>query len=217
MPFKDRNFEEDSITAAKMTLTGALDNDALADDAVNADSIVAAAVTVAKLNTTLKTGYIPLNIAMMRIISADQTVDTTEGGVPDTDTNPSILRISTSTDKAMRVSWAAGNAAEVQFAPFALPPDIDSTAVLTVKLRASMAGSADTPTIAVSYFEGVGDTNAGGNTGAVTGTTPATYSVAVLAAEVGAAGAAVTIGLIPAAHATDILRLDGAWVEYTRV
>lgn len=217
MTFKDRNFEPGNITIAKMVLTNAVDSTNLADDTIGVEHIATAAVTVAKLNTTLKTGFIPLDISTMRIITANEITVTTEGGVPDGDTNPKVSRINAATDKAMRVSWAAGNVAEVQFAPFALPPDLDSTAALTVKLLCSMAGTADTPTIAISYFEGVGDTNAGGATAAVTGTTPAVYSFPVVATDVGAVGAAATIGLIPGTHNTDILRLDGAWVEYTRV
>ena len=218
MPFKDRNFEAGNITVAKMgTLTNAVDSTNLGDDAIAASEIAASAVTIAKFNTTLKTGYIPLDISMVRLVSSNDVAATTEGGVPDGNTAPSYQRVNSSTDKAARLIWASSSSVEVMFAPFSLPPDIDSTAVLTIQIRAAMSGATDTPTVALAYFEGVGDSNAGGNTGAITGTTPATYGFPVVATDVGAAGAAVSVSLTPGTHTTDALHIYGAWVEYTRV
>lgn len=218
MTIRTRNIGDSAVTNAKLkasSITGA----SIADAAIEASEILNGAVDGEHLATTLKTGYIPLNIFNMRIIATNAYLNTIEAGVPDGNTDPLIQRLDSATDGAGRMSWAAHAVTgiiEMSFPVFVLPPDIDSSQPLYVKLRASMAGATNTPTIAVSYFEGVGDTNAGSATGAVTGTTPATYTVTIAAADVGAAGAPVTIGLTPGAHTTDILRLDAAWVEYTR-
>jgi len=189
----------------------------IGDSQVTTAKIAANTITVGMLpSATLRTGYIPLDISKMRFITGDVVINTIEGGIPDGNLGVALARINGATDKAVRASWAATNVNEVMFPPFVLPPDIDSTAALTVKLRANMAaGGMDTPVISVSYFEGVGDTNAGGDTAALS-TTVATVSVAVAAGDVGSAGAAVTIGLTPGAHNNEALHLYAAWVEYTR-
>lgn len=162
------------------------------------------------------TGYINLNILTVRIISGNVFQNTTEAGVPDGNTAPSIQRVNAATDKQGRLIWAAAGVEEIQFAPFAYPPDLDDAQAVTVNILAAMAGATDTPTVAVAYFEGVGDTNAGGNTGAVTGASVAKYSVTIAAGDVGVYPKSASISLIPAAHGTDALHLYAAWIEYTR-
>lgn len=185
-------------------------------DSAGALTLAAAAVEASMLGSNLRTGYIPLSLFTARIITADAIQATTEGGVPDSNTNPSIARVNGATDKQGRLIWAAGNAAEIQFEPFAYPPDLDDTAVITVNLLAAMAGATDTPVITVSYWEGVGDTNAGGNTPALTGTSLVNYTREIAAADVGAYPKSASIGLTPGAHATDAIHLYAAWLTYTR-
>lgn len=172
--------------------------------------------TAADLPTNLKTGYIPLDIGSLRIIAANVIGNTTEGMLLDGNTDPSLQRVNSATDKALRVIWGAASVVEVQFPPITYPPDLDDTAAVTVNLIAAMAGATDTPVIAVSYWENTGDTNAGGNTAAVTGTSLALYSVAIAAGDVGAYPKVANIGLTPAAHGTDALHLYGGFVTYTR-
>lgn len=81
---------------------------------------------------------------------------------------------------------------------------------------AAMAGATDSPTMAVTYFEGIGDTNAGGNSAAITGTTITEYTVTIAATDIGAHPNFANISFTPAAHGTDELRLYAAWIEYTR-
>jgi hypothetical protein len=179
-------------------------------------TIAAAAVEASMLGANLKTGFIPLDITTAKIIAADAIGNTTEGLFPDGNTDPSLARVNAATDKALRLVWAATSVIEVQFAPFCYPPDLDDTAAVTVHLIAAMSDVNDTPTIAVSYWENTGDTNAGGNTGAVTGTALARYSVDIAHGDIGAYPKVATIGLTPAAHGTDALHLYGAYVTYTR-
>lgn len=175
------------------------------------------AVTAVKLATTLKTGFVNLPLSTWRIIATNDIAakDAADGGLISLDTDPTLKRVNGATDKQLRLAWAATSVVEIANS-FIYPPDLDDAAAVTVKVLAAMEAANDTPVLAVSYFEGVGDTNAGGNTLAVTGTTAAVYSVAVAHANVGAAPKAAAISITPAAHGTDALYIYGVWVEYTR-
>jgi hypothetical protein len=162
-------------------------------------------------------GYIPLDIMASRVMAASVFQNlAAHGGELASDSAPSIARVNAGTDKAVRVVWAAAVVAELQLPSFTYPPDLDDAAAVEVHLLCNMSAAVDTPVIAVAYFEGIGDTNAGGNTGAITGTTVTDYSVTIAAADVGAHPNMASVSLIPAAHATDSLRLYGAWIEYTK-
>jgi hypothetical protein len=183
---------------------------------VGTNELQDASISAAKLASNLRTGFIPLDITNAKIIAANVIGNTTEGLLPDGNTDPSLQRVNGATDKALRVIWGAASVVEIQLPSFAYPPDLDDTAAVTVKLLARMAGAADTPTIAVGYFEGVGDTNAGGNTGALSQSLAAPVTRTIAAADIGPAPNFATITLTPAAHGTDALWLYAAWVEYTR-
>jgi len=148
----------------------------LASGGVTTVKIAAGAVDETKLKTNLAVGCIPLDITTVRIMSTNDVAATTEGGVPDSNTNPSLARVNGATDKTLRVAWAASNAAEIAFAPVVYPPDWDGTANASIHFLAAMAGTTDTPVLTVAAFEGVGDTDFGGTTGALTGTAVAEYT-----------------------------------------
>lgn len=173
---------------------------------------------VASLSTNLAKGYILLPITTARILAANVTtalaVASGNGGNLALDTAPIFERVNAATDIKFRLRWAAGNAAEIQW-DFAYPPDLDDTAALTVNVLANMAGATDTPTISVKYFEGVGDTDAGGATAALSATV-AQKSRTIAAGDIGTYPNAASVALVPGAHATDAMHLYGAWIEYTR-
>lgn len=164
------------------------------------------------------TGYIPLSIATAREVltndigNAATAAATGSGGILAKDTTPILERVNVGTDQQLRVAWAASNNDPITWS-FVSPPDLNASAVVTVKILAAMSGATNTPTVGVAVFEGVGGSDLGGNTGAVTGTTVATYSKTFTAS---AAPKPLTITLTPAAHAADALRLYGVWIEYTK-
>lgn len=184
---------------------------------IDTSDLAAGAVTAAKLSTTLKTGFIPLPLTAFRLISSNDipASGTPDGGVLSQDTAPKLERVNDATDKQLRVAWAATGVVEIT-AQFVYPPDLDEASNVEVHILAAMASTNDTPLIGVNFWEGVGDSNAGGNTAAITGATVAEYSVAIAAANVGATPKPATIGIIPAAHGTDALYIYGVWIEYTR-
>jgi len=163
----------------------------------------------------LKVGFIPLDIANAVIIAANAVQNTTEGGRPDGNTAPTLQRINAATDKALRVSWAAGSQVELQFPPVALPPDLDDAAPIEVHLVCAKDANANTVNIDVQAFFGVGDTECGAATSTIA-QARAEYSVALAAADVPAHPELLNIILVPGAHAGDAVYLDGAWLEYTR-
>lgn len=180
---------------------------------VGTTELAANGTTAAKLTATLRTGFIPLDIANARIIGTNQIA-----AVVGAATDPILSRNDTNTDIAARLSWASASVVEIQFPPVCYPPDLDDSAAVTVKILARMkAASVNTPVLAVKYFEGEGDSTAGGNTGALS-TTLAAESVTIAAGDVGAAPTMASISVTPGAHntASNDVYVFGAWLEYTR-
>jgi hypothetical protein len=201
--------------AKHLRVAGTVATGDVADSAITTAKLAANNVTAAKVTATMRTGYIPLPLALAREMSSNDFINTAgDAGVLSKNTTPILERINGATDKKARIAWAASNSDEIVW-DITYPPDLDDTAAVTVKFIALMAGATDTPVVAVSYFEGVGDTNAGGNSGALSAAAQ-TLSVAIAAADVGAAPNAASIGFVPGAHTTDALYLLGAWLEYTR-
>ncbi len=131
--------------------------------------------TIAELRTAVvPTGFIMLDITSLRIIgddTADEVGDlAANGGLLSNDSTPLLGRVSTSTDKAIRIEWALSDVTELQFSPTPMPPDLDETVDVTIHLLANMDGATDTPTIDVQVFDAVGDTEMGGATAALSGT-----------------------------------------------
>lgn len=161
-------------------------------------------------------GFIPLNLVDAREVSTNATINAAgNGGLLASDTTPILQRVNGATDKALRLNWAASNVDEIAWS-FVYPPDLDEAQPVEVHVLAAMAGSSDTPVLTVGYFEGVGDTDAGGATAAVTGVAVAEYSVSIAAVDVGLTPKAASVSLVPGTHGTDALYLYAAWIEYTR-
>ena len=163
----------------------------------------------------LKVGFIPLDIVNAAIIAANVIQNTTEGGRPDGNTAPSLQRINQATDKALRVNWVAGSQVELQFPPVPLPPDLDGDAPIEVHLFCGKDANANTVTIDVQAFFGVGDTECGAATDTIA-QGRAEYKVTIAAADVPGPPDVLNIILVPGAHAGDALFVDAAWLEYTR-
>jgi hypothetical protein len=198
--------------------SGSIGATQLASDAVETAKIAANAVTAAKLTATMAVGYIPLPLLSWREIATnDIQAATAHGGLLAKDTTPILERVNGATDKQMRLNWAASNSDEIAFGGIAYPPDLDDAAAVEVHILAAMESTTDTPVLAVSFFENTGDSNAGGNTAAVTGTAIAEYTVSIAHGNVGAAPKVCSIGIVPAAHTTDKVFVYAVWLEYTRV
>lgn len=161
-------------------------------------------------------GYIPLYLTACRKVAANVIpAIAAAGGVLASDTTPVFERVNGATDKALRIRWALGVVEEVTW-DFPYPPDLDDLSPVEVHLLAAMSGATNAPVIAVGYFEGVGDTNAGGNTAAITGTSIAEYTVTILASNIGTQPNFASVSLTPAAHGTDALYVYAAWIEYAK-
>ncbi len=160
-----------------------------------------------------------LDITMLREIATND-IDTraNAGGLLGSDTTPALKRENLATDKSLVVFWAAGNVDEAQFPTVPMPPDLDETKDVTIHLVAQMDGviGPDTPTIDVQVFDGVGDTEMGSPTAALSSTL-AELTVTIVAANIsGNPLGFLNISLIPGAHANDGIELRASWLEYTR-
>jgi len=165
----------------------------------------------------MRTGHKDIPLTDWREIATNATINATgNGGLLASDTTPVYGRVNGATDKQTRLAWAAANVDEIQ-AHLVLPTDLDDTLPIIVNLLVAKDANMDaTANIAVGYFEGVGDTNAGGNTAAITETTPTLKQVTIAASDVGVAPQPVTLTLIPGTHANDVIYLYGSWIEYTK-
>jgi len=191
----------------------------LASGSITTPKIAANAVTAAKLTATLRTGTIPLDITAMREIATNDTQNlAAHGGLLASDSAPNLARVNGATDKALRVMWTAeADTDEAQFPPVAMPADLDASADVTFHALMAMEDTNDTPTVDVQVFDGLGDTEMGGATGAVTGTAIAEYTVTIANANIGGPPTGFfNISLIPGTHANDDMYLYAAWLEYTR-
>lgn len=204
------------LTASGTVLgSGAVGATQLATSAVTTPKIAANAVTAPKLSTTLGTGTIHFPIQNALVISTNDIANTAHVSK---NTDPILERINAATDKGLRLSWASASVLELQMGSFNYPQDLDDTAAITIHILAAMkAASVDTPVIAVSYFEGVGDTNAGGNTGALS-TTIQDLTVVIAAGDVGPGPTFASIGIKPGTHGTSSndVYVYAVWAEYTR-
>lgn len=161
-------------------------------------------------------GFIEIPLSDWREITTNEIGNAAAiGGLLASDKTPALIRNNTSTDKGIRIQWVASNSDEIT-AAFTYPPDLDDANPIIFNMRAAMSGATNTPTMQVDYFEGIGDTNAGGATAAITGTSLATYTRTIAAADVGAYPNFASISLTPGAHTTDIVRVYATWLTYTK-
>lgn len=190
----------------------------LGSGTISASHLAAGAVEAAELAGNLKVGFIPLDITGLREIASNAIQNlAAHGGLLASDSAPLLQRVNGATDKALRVVWTAeADTDEAQFPPVALPPDFNAGADCTIHLLAAMESTNDTPTIDVQVYNGVGDTEMGGATAAITGTSVAEYTVTIANANVANPPGVLNISLVPAAHETDDLYVYAAWIEYTR-
>lgn len=165
-----------------------------------------------------RVGWIPIPLTSVReVFSNNMTNIAGNGGVLASDTTPIFEFTNGDTDSALRVRWAASNSDALAWG-FPLPPDLDPSAPLYVKVIAEMGGATDTPTLTLETFFGKGDTKVSDTSAAITGTTAAVYTITIAAADVetNVRKGFASFELTPGAHTTDALHLYAVWAEYTR-
>lgn len=176
-----------------------------------------------RLSASANIGFIPMSLTSARYIDGDDIPDghsnassDSSGGLLAVDTTPALTRVATSTDKALRILWLVNDVDEVQFAPIPMPPDLDDSKDVIVHLLARMDDTNDTPTINVEAFDGIGDTEMGGVTAALSDTLAELTRTLVAANISGHPLGFLNISLIPGAHTTDDIELYAIWLEYTK-
>ena len=219
----DKLYYHDTQTGEPAT---SINNDPVDADAVVGEALEAVtAAATSTINVLVyggvvkpSKGFIPLDITALREIATNDIQNlAAHGGLLASDSDPALARVNGATDKALRVTWdAAADTDEVAFPPVAMPPDLDASRDITIHLLAVMGGTTDTPTIDVQVFDGVGDTEMGGATGALSDSLQE-LSVTIANGDIaGPPTGFLNIALVPAAHTNDDLHLYAAWIEYTR-
>jgi hypothetical protein len=126
---------------------------------------------------------------------------------------PYLARENGATDPTMKLVWPAGDVTPIQLPPIKLPDDLNSDVDVTVRVQAKSSSTNDTPTLTVEAFEGIGDTDFGGASGALSDSL-AEVSVALANADI-AGGTVLNLTLTPGAHNTDNVEIYSIAVEYT--
>lgn len=169
------------------------------------------AISPAMLSGNLNRGVIDLLPLLREITAGDIPAAASNGGLLAKDTTP-ILEIDSS---ILRLNWAASNSDVVGCAIMS-PQDLDKSQVVTLKIRAKMASTTDTPTIAVLFKED-GGSDLGGATAALSDSyQEVTRDITVTADPPVGTYKPWLITLTPGAHTTDALYLTGCWLEYTK-
>jgi len=181
------------------------------------DKLTGNTVLALQTGANRNTGQITLPLVAARTLATnDFDTLTNQGGVLAKNSDPILERSNGATDKSVRISWASASVKEIQLPPVTWPSDLDPSKTVTVKILAAMkAASVNTPTITVDAFEGVGGSNLGGATGALS-TTLAVVSVP-LSTVTGYPGF-LSLALTPGAHATSSndVYVYAVWLEFTR-
>jgi len=165
-------------------------------------------------------GWIPIPLSAWREVASNDIAAlgtagaTGSGGVLATDTAPAYEYINGATDKGHRVLWAAANVDAIACS-IPLPPDLDDAQAMTVHFYGEMGGATDTPTLTVAAFFGIGDSNAGGATGALANAV-GEVSVSIAAADVLAHPNSLALEVAPGTHGTDTVIVYATWIEYFR-
>lgn len=189
-------------------------------DSVGTAQIQPQAVGASELTSTLATGFLPLSLHAAREIfsndygNAATAAATGSGGVLAKDTTPVLERVNAATDKQTRVKWAAGNTDELQWQVIS-PPDLDGTQPVTVKAYALSGGGTDTPALTVGLWEGIGGSDLGGATGALSNTAAVVSRACTVTATAGTPKP-WSITLKPGTHGSDDAQVLAVWVEYSR-
>jgi hypothetical protein len=157
--------------------------------------------------------WLPLTAAR-KVVANDVPAIAAAGGVLASDTTPILKRVNTATDKALTVHWAATDVIEIQWATFQ-PPDLDFSKPVYVKFNGTKVSGTDTVAMAVGFWVGVGGSNLGGDTSALTNTLT-TYTSTIAATNFTSTTKPWNVTLKPGAHANDVIQVYGAWLEYTR-
>ena len=188
----------------------------LASGGVGTAQLADNAVTAAKLNGALATGFIPLMLASWREVASDDIQNlAAHGGILAKDSTPILEYTNGDTDSAIRLNYAAADVNEIAI-QIPLPPDLDVTGDIEIHLRAAMGGATDSPAMASDVFFNEGDTKVEDTVTVDQDTTVTEYTITVAAADVPAGAQTMSIELTPGAHGTDALHVYAIWIEYTR-
>lgn len=185
--------------------------------AVKADVIIPFGSRAGRLNSRLRTGFIPVPLAQLREVASNNIPANAVnyGGQLASDTTPILEFTNGDTNSALRLRWAASNSDAVAF-QVPLPPDLDAESAVEVHFLGAMAGATNTPVISADSYFGAAGSKVEDDSSAVTGTTPAEYTISIAASDVPAGTQTLTVELTPGAHTTDALYVYAVWVEYTR-
>ncbi len=155
--------------------------------------------------------------ALMRHIVANDipaAAGTPPAGLLSKDSVPNLEYVNGDTDSAWRLQFASSGTTAIGF-QIPLREDIDSSQPIYVKMEALMGGTDDSLVVATDAFFGQGDTKVEANSGTVSGTVGADYTVTLPAASIPIGARSVSIELTPGAHTTDTFEMYSCWVKYT--
>lgn len=151
----------------------------------------------------------PLPLPLTSWMIGDGTNTVSFGG-PATD--PILDMTNGDTDSALRFTWAAASVVEI-VNQIPLPPRLDVTQDLLIKLYTAKDADANTVTLASDCYFNVGDTKIEDVTATITQAAAET-TITIAAADIPAGALFINIELTPSAHAGDALYLYNTQIEW---
>lgn len=175
------------------------------------------------LSATMRTGYIPLNIELARIVSAsggESWASSVAAGYISSASVPKLNAASTAL-RVGQLQWSSGSAVQIQLPNVTLPPDFTSLSAPFINIvagRAAAASSDTAPAWTVSVFTGIGSSVAPVSVAVtnITSSVPTAYSAAISTTQVAIGYPNVLAVTINPASSQDTPILYGAWLTYTR-
>jgi len=162
-------------------------------------------------------GFIPVPLASLREVASNDIPNAAAiGGTLAKDTTPILEYINGDTDSCLRLNWAAGNADPVLF-QVPIPPDLDTTADITLHCRIASEGTTNAVGFDVDTFFDEGDTKVEDATETNQTTTYADKTATIAADDVPAGCNTMSVELTPVAHTTDDMYLTAIWLTYTKI
>lgn len=176
------------------------------------------------LSPKMRTGFIPLDISLARIVSAsggESFASSVAAGYISSASTPKLNALSTAV-RVEQLQWSSGSAVQIQLPTVVLPPDFSSASAPTINLiagRVSAASSDTSPAWTINVYTSTSASAAPVSVPVtnITSSVPTAYSAAISTVQMAVGYPNVLTVLINPASSQDVPILYGAWLEYTRV
>ena len=218
MPIRDINIASNAnIATTKLA----------SDSGLTGSHIASSAVLDRHLSVKLRTGVIPLDISLARVVgstsaeawaNATAAVGTPGAGFLSSATSP-VYTVNSTLARVGRLQFSSAAATLIQFPNIVIPPDLSTTSTVTVHAIGGSAGSTDAgPLFNFHFYSNGGSSNAAvalTMSSAAASTVAHEVSTTVPAAYISSHPGVLTV-MMGVTSTADVMYAHAMWLEYTR-